>query len=226
MGKSLIFLGSNTNISVFAETAGTMGIDVAGILDDNYFGNTDSICNIPIIGSEKTFDFENLKDQYQFFVASSVVPVFEQSKIRRQELINLCKDKNLTLATLRNKTCEVSKSVIAHPGSYIGFCACVGFNCELKEHSQIHSHALLAHDSVLGHNSVIERAALVASYTKIGQNVHIGFGSAISKLNGMTVGNNAVIHPRVTVLRNIEDNEIVSLAGDNTRKIYGKVVRS
>lgn len=225
MGKPLIFLGSNTNIAVFAETAENMGITVAGIIDDNYFGNKDAVCNVPYIGSEKTFDFNNLKDKYQFFVAASVVPVFDYSKTRRFEFIDLCNQHELELATLRNKTCEVSKSVVACPGSYIGFGACVGYGCTLKPHSQIHSHALLAHDSVLGNNSIIERTAMVASYTIIGDNVHIGFGSAISKLKGMNIGNNAVVHPRITVLRDIEENEIVSLAGDNTRKIYGKVVR-
>lgn len=225
MSKPLIFLGSNSNISLFSETAEEMGIPVFGIIDDQYYGNTQSIAEVPIVGSEKTFDFENNKNQYQFFVASSVIPKFEGSKIRRLEFINLCNRHQLPLATLRNKISQVSKSVIVHPGTYIGFCAAIGHGCELLPHSQIHTHALLAHDSILGINSVIERTALVSGNCVIKENAHIGFGSAISKLGGAVIGKNAVIHPRLTVLRDVEDNEIVSLAGDNTRKIYGKVVR-
>ena len=224
--KPLIFLGSNSNISLFAETAAEMNIDVHGIIDDQYYGNTETISDVPVIGSEKTFDFEKFKNQYQFFVASSVVPFFTQSKLRRLELIDLCNKFRLPLAILKSSNCQISKSVIIHPGTFIGYCVGIGHHSVLMPHSQIHSHALMAHDSVLGINSVIERTSLVAGNAVIMENVHIGFGAAISKLGGITIGNNAVIHPRITVLRNVDDNEIVSLAGDNTRKIYGNVVRS
>ncbi len=70
---------------------------------------------------------------------------------------------------------------------------------------------------------MVERRAFVTGYINVGENVHIGFDSVVSKAK--TVGNNSVIHPRITVLRDVEENEIVSLVGSNTRRIYGEIIR-
>jgi hypothetical protein len=39
------------------------------------------------------------------------------------------------------------------------------------------------------------------------------------------VGNDAIIYPKVTVARDVDPGEIVSLAGTNTRRIYGEIIR-
>jgi hypothetical protein len=53
-------------------------------------------------------------------------------------------------------------------------------------------------------------------------------GAAILRTgkNHTVVGNDAIIYPKVTVARDVEPGEIVSLAGGNTRRIYGEVIRS
>jgi acetyltransferase EpsM len=222
--KPLIFLGSNSNLALFAETAENMGIAVAGILDDNYFGNTDYICDIPVIGSEDTFKFESEKDNYLFFIGASVVPINITDRVKRQKMIKIVEKFNLNLATLTHKFCEISKSVVLHPGCYIGYCAGIGYKTILMPHSQVHAYSGIAHNSILGKNSVVERRVSIAGSITIGENVHIGFDSVIAKAK--TVGDNSVIHPRITVLRDVDENEIISLAGSNTRKIYGEIIRS
>jgi acetyltransferase-like isoleucine patch superfamily enzyme len=224
MNKPLIFLGSNSNLALFAETAEQMGISVKGVIDDNYFGNTDSICYIPFIGSEKTFNFEKERDSYVFFVSPSVVPLNLNDRNKRQKMIKIVDDYNLELISLINKFSQISKSAILHPGCYVGFGAGVGYKSTLMPHSQVHSHSALSHDCILGKNSVVERRAYVIGGAIVGENVHIGFDSVIAKAN--IVGNNSVVHPRVTVFRDVEENEIVSLAGGNTRRIYGDVVKT
>jgi serine acetyltransferase len=219
----LLFLGTNYNLSLFAETAENMGITVAGVLDDNYFGNTDFMSGVPLVGSEENFNFELERDNYLFFVSASVVPVSLKDKVKRRKMINLVDKFNLNLATLTNKFCEISKGAVLHPGCYVGFCGGVGYQTILMPHSQVHTYSALAHDCVLGKNSVVERRAFVTGCINVGENVHIGFDSVVSKAK--TVGNNSVIHPRITVLRDVEENEIVSLVGSNTRRIYGEIIR-
>lgn len=226
MYKPLIFLGSNANIGLFVDTAEEMGMTIHGIIDDNYYGNTESINQIPFIGSEETFDFDKEKNNYLFFVSPSVIPINTLDRIKRLKMIALVEKHNLPLATLKSSNTFVSKTAIIHPGAFIGYTACVGANAVMMPHSQLHGSAALPHDSVLGKNSVIERDAHVIGFTNIGENVHIGFGAALIKAGGPTVGNNAVVHPRIMVLRDVDENEIVSLAGDNKRRIYGEVVRS
>lgn len=226
MYKPLIFLGSNSNIGLFVDTAEEMGMTVYGILDDNYYGNTESIDGIPFVGSEESFDFDKERDNYIFFVAPSVIPINTLDRQKRLKMIAIVEQHNLPLATLKSNNTFISKSAVIHPGAFIGYTACVGANAVMMPHSQLHGSSALPHHCILGKNSVIERDAHVIGYTKIGENVHIGFGAALIKSGGPTVGNNAVIHPRIMVLRDVDENEIVSLAGDNKRRVYGDVVRS
>jgi NDP-sugar pyrophosphorylase family protein len=226
MYKPLIFLGSNSNIGLFVDTAEEMGMTVHGILDDNYYGNTDAMDGIPYIGSEETFNFQIEKDLYVFFVAPSVIPINTLDRQKRLKMISLVEKYDLPLATLKSTNTFISKSAVIHPGAFIGYTACVGANAVMMPHSQLHGSSALPHHCVLGKNSVIERDAHVMGYTMIGENVHIGFGAALIKSDGPKVGDNAVIQPRIMVLRDVDENEIVSLAGDNKRRIYGDIVRS
>jgi NDP-sugar pyrophosphorylase family protein len=225
MTKPLIFLGSNGNIIMFAETAEKMGLTVHGIIDDNYYGNTESTQGIQFIGSEETFDFAAEKDNYVFFVSPSVIPIATNDRLKRLKMIGIVDKYNLPLVSLINHHCEIGKTAILHPGCYIGFGGLVGHYAEVMPHSQIHSYGGISHHGVLGKNSVIERGAHIAGHTTIGENVHIGFDVGIAKA-GTTVGSNSQIFPRVTVFRDVEENEIVSLAGDNKRRIYNDVFRT
>lgn len=203
-----------------------MGVPVHGIIDDNYWGNTADKDGIPFVGSEDTFDFAANKDNYTFFVSPSVIPINIPDKLKRFKMIDIVERYNLSLQTLINQQCEIARTAVLEPGCYVGYTCCIGHGCVLKSHSQIHSLGSFAHHSVLGKNSVLERGTQATSYTIIGDNVHVAFGAALTKDGGMTIGDNAVIHPRVTVMRDVEPNEIISLAGDNRRRIYGEVVRA
>lgn len=222
--KPLLFLGSNSNLILFADLAEDMGLTVKGVLDDNYFGNTESVSGIPFVGSEQTFNFEKERDNYMFFVSPSVIPINLLDRAKRLKMIKIVEHFNLDLATLTHKFCEISKTATVHPGSYVGYCAGIGNHTTLMPHSQVHAHVGMAHDCVLGKNSVVERGAFITGGITIGENAHIGFGAAVSKAK--YVGANSVVHPRVTVFRDVEENEIVSLAGDNTRRVYGEVIRT
>ena len=174
MYKPLILLGSNANIGLFVDTAEEMGMTVHGIIDDNYFGNTESIDGVPFIGSEETFDFEKQRDNYLFFVAPSVIPINTLDRQKRLKMIAIVEQYNLPLATLKSTNTFISKSAVIHPGSFIGYTACVGANAVMMPHSQLHGSSALPHHCILGKNSVIERDAHVIGHTLIGENVHIG----------------------------------------------------
>ena len=48
----LVFLGSSSNLELWVELAERAGVTIIGIIDSDYFGNTDNIAGIPIIGSQ------------------------------------------------------------------------------------------------------------------------------------------------------------------------------
>lgn len=222
--KPLIFLGSNSNIILFAETAEKTGMTVKGILDADYYENTETVCDIPIIGSEDTFDYKNHDCVY--FVSPSVIPVNTRDRQKRLKMIDLVEKLDLPLATIINPHCEIGKTAVIHPGVYIGYGVCIGHSCEIMSHAQLHTYAMMGHHSTLGKNSVMERASFIVSYTNIGQNVHLGFNASLFKSEPLNVGNNSVVHPCITVMRDVDENEIVMIAGNNNRRVYGKTVKT
>lgn len=222
--KPLIFLGSNFSISTLSRVCEQNNIKVHGILDNDYWGNTEKIYNVPVVGSEKTFDFEKEKENFNFFIAVSSVPNSPRDKERRLEMIDLIDRYNLDCPNLIHPVTEIIPTAKLGKGIFIGFCVGIGDGCVVQDHCQLFHLAGLAHHSELGRNSVIERNASVGSKVKVGRNVNVGFRSGI--FHGVTIGDNSIIMPGVTVARDVEENEIVSLAGDNKRRIYGQVVRS
>lgn len=221
--RPIIFLGASQSLPLFKRICELNNQPVLGVLDDDYAGNTADYEGTKVIGSELTYNFQNAKD-FLYFVSSSVVPVNQRDRSKRLRLIELINQQNLECATIIHPSSEVYRSATINPGCYIGYNAAVTSNAVMMSHSQVHSHANLTHDCVLGINSALERLATIAGGVRIGNNVHIGMGTMLIK-SGCTVGDNAVIHPGITVVRDVAENEVVSLAGGNTKRIYGDVIR-
>lgn len=224
--RPLIFLGSSSNLDLFVRVAELTNRKIAGIIDDNFFNNTDAVCGIPVIGSEESWDFGGTVDQFDYFLGSSMIPLNHLDRLKRIKMIDIGNRYHLNFATLINPQSEVYPGAVILPGSYVGYCASISNRVTIGQHCQIHSYAGIAHDCQVGDNTSINQQAMVASYTTIGSHVHIGMGAALCKSSGITVGDHAVIHPRITVMRDVEHNETVHLAGDNTRRIFKEVVRS
>ena len=223
--RSLIFLGSSASIDNFVQVAKLTGKAIEGIIDDNYFGNTDEICGIPVIGSEQLWDFKNTCSQFDYFVGSSTVPINIVDREKRFKMIDLIEKYNLNLATLIHPVSDIYSGTVIGAGSYVGFCASINNRVVIGKHCQIHAYAGISHDCKIGTNTCIAHQVMIAGFNCVGNNVHIGMGATVCK-NNVAVGNDAVIHPRITVMRDVENNEIVHLGGTNTRRIYGEVVRS
>ena len=223
--RPLIFLGSSASIDHFVQAARLADRPIAGILDDNYFGNKNEICRIPVIGSEQSWDFKNTCNQFDYFVGSSMLPINVIDRKKRFKMIDIVEQYNLNLATLIHPLSCIHPEVTIGAGSYIGFCASISNRVVIGKHCQLHVYAGISHDCEIGTNTCISHQVLIAGSNRVGNNVHIGMGAAVCK-NNVVVGNDAVIHPRITVMRDIEENEIVHLGGTNTRRIYGEVIRS
>ena len=223
--RPLIFLGSSASIDSFVEVARLTDRPIAGIVDDNFFGNTHEICRIPVIGSEQSWEFEKTCNQFDYFIGSSMVPINVIDRKKRLKMIGIVKQYNLNLDTLIHPSSYIYPEVTIGAGSYVGYCASINNRVAIGKHCQIHAYVGISHDCEIGSNTCIAHQAMIAGQNQIGNNVHIGMGAAVCK-NNVVVGNDAVIHPKITVMRDIEENEIVHLGGTNTRRIYGEVIRS
>lgn len=228
MTKPLIFLGSNANMEMFTYVCKQHDIPVHGIIDDDYYGNTEHLFGIPIVGSEESFDFENEKEKYNFFIAASTVPTVPRDTNKRIKFIGIVNKYNLTCQTLIDKESRVYNPAALGPGCYVGYQAAVTNNSTVGAHSHIHGHAALAHHCTMGINSVLERNSITTGNTHIGDNVNIGLGVMCVNHAGLRIGNNSVVQPGIILMRDVEENEIVSIAGGNAgndRRIYKNVIR-
>lgn len=233
MHKPIVFLGTSTNLEIFIRVCTLRNIPVAGIVDSDYYRNTDTKNGLPVIGSEDSFDFEAARDQYDFFVGMSWSSLDLRSKSKRLAYIDLIDQHKLNCATLIHPASEVYDEAEIGPGCYIGFNAGVAHYTKIGAHSRIHNSTTVAHHTTIGKNCILHEFVKICSRVTLGDNVLIHPDTAIvgyGKFNnerGPNIGSNAELHPRITVTRDVEPGEIVSLAGgNNTRRIYGEVVRS
>lgn len=219
--KPIIFLGSNDNLHLYYEIATRSGFSVAGIIDKDYFGNTSSLHNLPVLASEDVFDDEALLEKYQteycFFIATnwSTDPTHKRDKIKRLKLIDTVNKYQLQLTNIIDPSSYVSSHATLGQGIFIGPLCYIEANVSIENYVQIHYGVGISHGSRIGSNTVIQRQAGIAA--DIGSNCYIGMWSKLFKSNMLIVGNNAIINPGLYVARDIADGEHVILSKENKR---------
>jgi acetyltransferase-like isoleucine patch superfamily enzyme len=232
MHKPIVFLGTSTNLEIFIRLCSLRNRPIAGIVDSDYYGNTDIKNGLPVIGGEDTFNFELARDQYDFFIGQSWSSIDPRSKTKRLSYIDLVDQYQLNCATLIHPNSEVFDESSLSPGCYIGYCAGVSHHTKIGPHCRIHAFSIVGHHTTLGKNCVLHEHVKICANATLGNNVLIhpdsavvGYGAFQNK-RGPNIGDNAEIHFRLTVARDVEPGELVSLAGGNNRRIYGEVIRS
>jgi hypothetical protein len=101
--KPLIFLGASQSIAIYIECCEHVGIQIAGIIDGDYYGNTATIENVAVIDGHDAFSTPEkiayYRENFNFFCAVNWLPVQDEISIRgrkkRQDLIGLAQQHNL-----------------------------------------------------------------------------------------------------------------------------------
>lgn len=221
MEKPIIFLGTNPYIIRYKEICAERNFDIAGIIDNDYFGNTKDMDGIPIIGSEITADWNLLKTQYQFFIGTNPIPGVARNQAKRQMWIDLIKRHNLDCVNIIEPQCRIGSTVVLGKGIYIGYCASIASSAIIGDYCQIHSQAIIGHHCNLDENVILQRKSSVGGSIDIGKNAYISINSSIlnhpDNEQRLSIGENAIIHPSLLIMRDVKENEIVSVAG---RRIY------
>ena len=145
MHKPIVFLGTNTNLLMFTETAERAGRQVLGIIDDNYYGNTDEICGLPVLASEQQFTdsefLDRYRSSYEFYVATnwSTDPGHRSDTEKRRRLIDLVYHYDLHCANIIDPSAEISRHASLGQGIFIGVQGYVEPNVVIKDFAQIKS---------------------------------------------------------------------------------------
>ena len=227
MKKPLVFIGTNSNLFKLAELVIRAGYSLAGIIDDDYYGQ-ESFKGLPVIGDEATLraKAEFYKQKYQFICATNWVPddyeIAERNRAKRQRQLELMQQLELDVATIVAPTAIVSRLSQLGPGTVVFDFATVEPQVSVGSNTLIYDYAIVGHESVIGNNVVLQRYCLVTSLVTVEDNVYMGLGSRVSR-SDVVVSKNTFIHPDLTLLRGTLPNEHVSLAGHDLRKVYHKV---
>ncbi len=208
--SSLIFLGSNTVLERYIEACERQSQPVHGIIDTDYYGNTESIAGLPIIDSFEGLE-QNLEKylQHVFFVATNWNPQNPRDAGKRKNIIDMVRRLNLTCVSLVDPTSYVSKYTQIGQGVFVGSGATVEPRVRLDDFCNIGDQVIVGHDSVIGENTVLARNSGV--HAQVGRDCYVSVHAFVWDHGGVTVGNNVMISPSMWVKRNVADNEHVTL---------------
>ena len=227
MSKPIELIGYLAGLDLLIDIADEMGVEIAGIFDKYFYGNTESVDDIPFIGNEEMITNDDIK-KYDFVLSSnyaghSNLKNFEHNGDNlRKKRIKIVKDQNLPMANLIHPSAYIS------PKTYVGSSVVIARNCYIRAKSHISdfcfldSGSAIAHDVHLGENVILTPYSFIAGFITVGDNVMIGAGSTV--VNGyadktMTIGNDVKIMAGSTLLKDVPDGKFVSNTGRILRRI-------
>ena len=225
--RPLIFLGTSTSMLKYAEPAEAVGIQVAGIIDSDYHGNTEEYCGMPIIDSDDAFsDPEKLKyyrENFNFFIAVNWTPENRTWAIRnnekRKRYMNMIEQLGLNCISIVDPTARLSKHSSIGYGVFLDGHVLIEPKTSVGNFTVVWYNNSIGHDNVIGNNCVFQRQVILASDNVIEDNVY--FGTAVKALkNNVTFGRNSFIHEGIYIRRGTLPDEVVSTTSPNQRRVY------
>jgi len=213
MKKKLIILGHSQNIQRILDLANAQ-YDVEGIVDDNYFGNTEQLNGLPIIGTEKNIN--PVLDQHndaEFFISTPLTfgatESQKYSNQKRLRFIELVDQLQLPMTNFIHPTAIVPSTTVFGKGIFIDAYTVLQNYVVLNDFVFVKEQVCIAHHTVIGKNTNISTQCYISSHVNIGQNCFIGIKSSIVTSDSeLHIGSNSATHPGVIVHRNLPENSI------------------
>jgi hypothetical protein len=208
------------------ETCEQVGIRVHGLIDSNYWGNTESICDVPVIDTEHSFaDPDKLlyyKSNFNFFCATNWIPennpVSVNNTKKRLYLLDLIKQYKLECITLADPDSQISKHSTVGRGVYIDWNVQINTMTTIGDFTNIYCGTVIGHHNTIGTNCVFQRYSMLIGDNTVGDNVY--FGLCVKALkHGAKFGSGTIIHEAIYIRRGTVENEVVSMESDNLRRI-------
>lgn len=229
--KKLILVGSRANLFDIIRAADDSGYRIVGILDSHYWGNTKTICGIPVIGSEQELLDPNSKwRNCNFFPANwwdgkqAVGQTLNADQLRqdRLDLLDRAGVRVVNLITKDIHWFHDKRGLVLGKGILILSNASIGANVSIGDYSVIDWDSRLV-ETTVGRNSIIGAASILA-HVVVGNNARIGVRSTLipsRKKDLLTVGNGSIIYIGSLVLDDVPDGSVYTMFGQ-TRKRFKK----
>jgi hypothetical protein len=163
--KPLIFLGSSHTMYKQTEVCEKLGIKIFGVIDSDYFGNTEKICDLPVVDSQDSFNdpikLNFYKDNFNFFCAVNWTPesnkILVRNKQKRKELIDLIDQYKLNCISIVDPRARISKHAKLGFGCFIVGDVMLELHVIVDNFVNIYCNNDVGHGSYIGRNCVIQR---------------------------------------------------------------------
>jgi UDP-3-O-[3-hydroxymyristoyl] glucosamine N-acyltransferase len=224
--RPLILIGSNSALFFLQDLCDELGINIAGIIDSDYYSNTAQLSGIPVIDTEQVFDnaeqLAHYKANYNFFLATNWFPLGigrDRESEKRKRLMQVIDQFDLPCISLVSPDARIQKT------TQIGKCVLVDAFVYISANNIIDDYVTFQTGSGIGYhnhvqrNVVFQRWAGMMHKSTVGEDAYIGLNVQIFG-DGLTIGRGTIIHPCIAIRRDTSENEIVSLVGKDLRKTY------
>jgi len=245
MTRPLIFVGSRNDFPNLALIAELNGIEIVGILDHHYYGNTDLMSNIPVIGDERwLLDSTNTQAQQwlrncDFFPANwyeGVQPInkIDMSALRLQR-IDVLEKANANIINLIHPNARVDGRTSKYAVNFnLGRGILIDDMCWISpNHTQIGDYSQISIGVGIGHNTTIGKNVTISPWVTIprctiGDNSVIGMHAKIdaiatyqSKTGILNIGSGVTVWANALISKDVPDNSIYT----NKGRIFKKKIQ-
>jgi len=229
--RPLIFLGSSIALYKQLEVCENVGITVHGIIDQDYYGNTDSLCDLPVVAGQDCFtDPERLKfyrDNFNFFCATNWTPESGQVQVRnrekRKELINLIDQYNLSCISIVDPRARISRYATVGRGCFIDGDVMIEHHVTINDYVNIYCNNDIGHGSTIGRNCVLQRQCMIAGESVLEDDVFMAMRVTALKY-GATYGTGSFIQEGIYLRRGTVPGEVVNLRTENPSRVVGQYI--
>jgi len=224
--RPLIFLGSNLVMYKFTEVCDMLGIKVAGIIDQDYYGNTAEICELPVIDSELCFQdpvkLEHYRNNFNFFCAVNWSPekntVTQRNRNKRNMLLNLIEHYQLPCISIVDPDARISKRSSIGAGCFVDAHVMIESQTTVGDFTNIYYNTILGHHNTVGRNCVFQRQCILTGSNTVGNDSY--FAPAVKFMKtGASAGANTFIQEGIYLRRGTVENEVVSEHAGNQSRV-------
>ena len=230
MKKPLIFVGSRSLMSSLFIVADLTGYEIIGILDHHYYGNTDNIFGVPVIGDEHwLLDTTNSQAQEwldkcfffpaNFWPGSQYTGTGQDQQLLRLDRIRILEKSGAKVINLIHPTSgpthidnkyasiKLGKGIFIDEGCYIA-----NINVEIGDYSTLQIKTTLMQNCVLGKN-VTTAPNVIIMHCNIGDNCFFGFSAKSYNYKtrlgrDVIIGSNVIVWTNAEVIKDIPANSI------------------
>ena len=185
--KPIVFVGHRRNLYDVLLVANDLGRNVVGLIDKYFYGNTDEVCGVPIIGADSILEDRAFVEDHDFFLTSwwdgnenLDNPEHSGDNLRKTR-IKLLEDNGIKCTNLMHPDCkqlantELGHGIIAMPFSGISHF------CRVGDYSVVDWYTYIGHGCTIGKNVIVGARSTLAGGITVEDNVRIGLSVTISE---------------------------------------------